>query len=314
MNPAKTTPSRPPGAPRSSAFALPLTLGVVGLVGVFGAHTAQRYADELRYERRLDDLNAFQPNGESMRVASLGFHTALADLVWFRTVLQFGDLLEAADPATLPWLKSSVQAVITLDPRWRTPYFYGGGFLRVFGDLDGSDEVYARGRVAFPDDPFFPFSLGMNAFLYRGDRGAAAVWLERAAALPGAPDWYHAAAAGFMNEDGERRAAIRYLAEQLKTETRPGVQAALRKKTIELMHDERVDEIEVVHARFRAARGRPVSRPDELGPLPEDPYGKGWVLGADGRIRSAEAEEAERRRGVGKERAMLLLSLPVASP
>jgi hypothetical protein len=38
------------------------------------------------------------------------------------------------------------------------------------------------------------------------------------------------------------------------------------------------------------------------------------VLGADGLIRSAEAEEAERRRGVGKERSMLLRPLPVTSP
>jgi tetratricopeptide (TPR) repeat protein len=193
-----------------------------------------------------------------------------------------------------------------LDPAWRTVYFYGGGMLRVCGDIDGSDELYKRGFEALPDDAFFPFSVGMNAYLYRDDREAAFTRLEQAASLPGAPAWYGAAASAFLAEEGERQAALAYLNQQLKEETRPAARETLQKRMMRLMHEELAEQLNRRRVEIEAQTGAPLVSLDALGPLPDDPYGQGWVLAPDGEVRSAAREEIEARRARKNERALIL--------
>ena len=91
--------------------------------------------------------------------------------------------------------------------------------MSVNGDIDGSDEIYARGMAGLPNDPYFPFSIAMNAYLYRKDVERAARFLDIAARVPGAPDWYAAAAAGVLDKEGQTNAALQYLREQITEAT-----------------------------------------------------------------------------------------------
>ncbi len=261
------------------------------------AHRFQRRVDEVRFERGEDETLYF-PNPAALKVAVLGYDTAVADLVWVDAVLRFVDIYEGGETDQTRWFAAAVQTVITLDPSWRTAYFYGGSMLRVLGAIDESDRVYRQGMEALPDDPFFPFSLGMNAYLYHHDRAEAARWLARAARLPSAPAWYGAAAASFLDEQGERRAALRYLKEELDRETRPAVREALRERYLELLHDELADRLEGLREAWEREHGRPLPSVDALGELPPDPYGGEWILAPDGAIRSSvrEVEEAARAR------------------
>ncbi|MFM2245207.1 MAG: hypothetical protein RL071_1281 [Pseudomonadota bacterium] len=290
-----------PAAPARRLPPLGLVLGFILALGAAGAHRAQRAADAVRFGR--DDPESWvHPDGEALRVAALGQHVLVGDVVWVRALLYFADALDTPSDVKREWQRASLDAVVTLDPRWRTPYFYGGSFLRLLGDIDASDALLERGMRYLPADPYFPFSVGMNAFLYRKDPARAAQFVGLAARLPGAPDWYRNAAAGILDRSGQRRVALRYLGEQIDAESRPAAREVLLRKQRQLLHDELGDQLGRARDQLEAAQGAPVTTLDALGPLPPDPFGEVWIIAPDGLIRSAAAERVERARAQARER------------
>lgn len=283
---------------------LALVLGI-GLCGV-AAHRSQRVADEVRLDRQRAQASLFRPNGQTLRVVSLGQHTAVAELLWVRAVLRFADIYDEGDEEGTEWLVANLEAARLLDPGWRTIYFYGGAFMRVLDRIDESDSLFLHGRDALPDDAFFPFALGMNAYLHRGDVDSAADWLKEAAGRPNAPDWYAAAAASFIQRSGERRAAVRYLDEEIARATNPRVRERLELRRARFVHDELVDRIAERREQFRAQVGRDITRVEELGELPPDPMGGRWVLAPDGVVRSSVEEARASEKARYAERALML--------
>lgn len=280
---------------------------LVGAAG-FGAlaNRAHRATDEGRFAARRAQMAAYQPDGDALKVAALGQPTLLADGMWVRAVLQFTDVMDGSQVDGTRWLEATLDAVTALDPGWRTPYFYGGVFMRVLGDIDGSDRVFGAGMSALPSDPFFPFSIGMNAYLHRGDSEVAAEMMKHAATLPGAPVWYGAAAASFIEQRGQRAAAVRYLDEELARTTNPAVRDSLESRRAGLIHDELSEKLAELLARYTHEVGRPPQAVAELGELPPDPYGIGWVIGPDGVVRSQHVEASLAREARTDERAMIM--------
>lgn len=269
------------------------------------AHVAHERADAAR-DAESDVQMRIVPSPQSLRAAAMGQPTLLADLMWIRAVLQFIDVYEHPDALGIEWLGQMVRSVVALDPTWRSAPFYGGSFLRLVGDVDSSDEIYRQAHAQLPDDPHFPFALGMNAYLVRDDTAAAARWIQIAADTPGAPGWYKAAAAAFIGEQGQRRTAIRYLREELEQATKPGVRKALQTKLDELTHAEWVELIAQRREKLAAERGRDIARIEELGELPPDPYGAGWILAPDGVVRSAQVDARLAKKQQRTARALLL--------
>lgn len=279
--------------------ALPLLVGVIATIGSSAVALTLPRADVTRSARSVDQALLFVPEPEQVRAASLGFAEPLSDLFWVRTVLVFGERFGNDDgPRWNEWLRRMIAAVYTLDPAWRTPYFYGGTILRANGDVPASDTVFTEARANLPDDPFFPFSLGMNAYLYRDDPATAAAFLAEAAALPEAPSWYAAAAAAMRQSSGDRAAGIQYLQEVGATTDNPAIRADTERQLARLRHNELVDVWTDACVRRRDA-GERLERPEDLAELgfdlPVNPRGDAWVVGADGVVRS-EGAEAERYR------------------
>lgn len=287
-----------------------LLLVALGVSAGGVAHLAQRSADAHRFGGPDRSVHRVMPDASTARVASLGQPTLVADALWIRATLTFSDLMDGPDEAGIQWLRAMLRTVGALEPGWRTLYFYGGSMMRVMGDIDGSDEIFAMGGEHLPDDPYFPFSLGMNAYLYRQDPIVAARYLDKAAALPGAPAWYGAAAAGFLDERGQRRAALEYLRQQIEVEEDEEARKALERKFNSVLHDElgaRIDE------RRREVAAQQGIDPDEgplpplsaLGPLPDEPTGSRWIVGPDGHVRSEQAELKLARKLRDQERHLL---------
>jgi tetratricopeptide (TPR) repeat protein len=282
-----------------------LLLASVGLVA-----EALPAVDQTRNARAIDSALMFAPDGEQLRLAATGLEEPLADLLWLRTVLLFGaNFGTETDDTWIEWLRRMVQAVNTLDPRWRTAYFYGGSLLRVSGDIDGADGVFRRAREHLPEDPFFPFSLGMNAYLYRDAPVEAGQLLGEASRLPGAPPWYAAAAAAMKEEGGQRAAGIRFLEEVRQTTDNPAIREDAERQLGKLRHNALVATwAEACRAHLRET-GRPLSSPEDLVrlgfTLPENPRGDAWMVAADGVVRSQVADAERYRRLVMAEMRLI---------
>lgn len=243
----------------------------------------------------------FVPDPMTLHAAATGFEEALADVLWVRTVLLFADWV-AGDESTFSreYLHRFVLAIATLDPGWRTVYYYGGVELRVMGDIDAADDVFRRGHDALPDEPFFPFSVGMDAYLYRDDPATAAKWMAKAAAIPRSPRWYAGAAAAMQRRTGDAAGAIQYLREVYASTTDPGVRANTRYQIARLEHNELVATWEEACLDYRARTGHSLARPEDLKKLgfdpPPSPYGDAWVVDSDGVVRAQTAREDRLRK------------------
>lgn len=301
------------------AQALTLSITLVG--GAALAHTSQRHVDAQRRDVNVNHELLFIPDAESVRIAALDHSVHVADILWVRSVLAFGERWNSTgDPAWVEWLSRTVLGVCQIDPRWRTPYFYGGVMLRVLGDYEGSTAVMKLGANNMPNDPFFPFSVGMNLYMNGGDREEAARWVAEAARRPGAPEWYAVAAVAFRQEQKERPQAIRFLQDELKLTDDPDLRQELERRLAWLTHDEYAERLNELAQAFAAERGRPPRGVEELvrvGKLkaePPDPLGGSWIVDIDGEIKSSIRAAQEKEQALRFERDMLERAQPITTP
>jgi tetratricopeptide (TPR) repeat protein len=283
---------------------------IASLLLLLGAWSLVPSIDHSRHERQIDAALLFPPNGEHLRTIATGLEEPLADLLWVRTVLVFGERYEVdQNPAWVVWLRKMLLATTTLDPTWRTAYFYGGVMLRVSGDVEGSGEIFERASHNLPDDWFFPFSLGMNAYLYEHNLPKAAEWLNIAAALPGAPPWYAAAAAAMKAEAGGRKAAMKYLKGVLDNTTDPAIRESTQIQLDRLLHDDIVETWTAACRDYRASHQAPLGSVADLAQLgfqlPPNPRGDAWVVGRDGVVRSEGADAELWHDALLKEMALI---------
>ena len=290
-----------------------LALSVCLLGGVAG-HLAQVRVDPERRAHAQAWEALTLPRPEVIRAVTFGEHLLFADLMWVRAVLRFADVYERPSPQEKEWLSAMVNSVVALDPSWRTAYFYGAGMLRVVGEYDESDAVLKRARQqeSLSQDPYFPFLLAMNAWLHHDDVDAAAAYLLEAAALPGAPGWYGAAAAGIVDRERGRAAGLAMVNRQLEGETDPAIRRWLESKRDDLLHDLYAEQIEERFGAALPASGASLSVLPDGTPLPAEPQGGHWMVGTDGRVRSSVEEDALEQQARNQERRWLTRILPPA--
>jgi hypothetical protein len=230
----------------------------------------------------------------------------VADLFWVRAVLLFVDFLDAESPDGAYWTRTVLKTVGVLDPAWRTPFFYGGGMLRLLDDVEGSDQIFTDGMNAFPEDAYFPFSLAMNAYLIHQDLDRAADFLKRAAVLPSAPRWYRTAAAEFLSRRGQRKTALIYLREQIDVANSDAERALLENKYKSLLYEQVAEVLERKQAQWEARHGAELERVEVLGQIPPDPLGGEWFIAPDGQVRSSIHDLMVAKKDRNEERAILV--------
>lgn len=283
-----------------------LILTLMPVVAGTFAHQFQLQTDEQRWEKEADLRPIFVPSPEAVKVGAMGFDMVVADLFWTRAVLLFVDFLgdESGDGAV--WTRTVLKTVGELDPRWRTPFFYGGSMLRLLDDIEGSDQIFQDGMNAFPEDAYFPFSLAMNAYLHHEDLDKAVEYLQKAASLPNAPRWYRNAAAEFISRRGQRKAALKYLQEQMDNANSAQERALVESKYKSLLYEQVAEAIVSMQRRVEDSTGKPLASVKQLGELPPDPLGGEWFVADDGVVRSTVQDPIVATRGRLDERAILV--------
>ncbi len=172
-----------------------------------------------------EDLDvSYLPSPKVLKVASLGFREALADLIWIEAVLYFGE--KAATNRRYTHLWRYVDASLALNPYNRRLYLWAGAVAMYnFNVIDNaavrrSIHYLERGHRHYPTDWEILFSLASNYLSELRSRnpeqvarwrriGADYMW--KAANLGGGPPWLHAVAAKVWADLGRWEIAYRRL-------------------------------------------------------------------------------------------------------
>ena len=279
---------------------------LIGLmIGVPLIHLAHKHADRQRFREDRAEDRFFLPNPQATKALSMGQHTMVSDLFWIRTVLIFADFAWDCKDTQATWLVSMVRTMSTLDPSWRTLYMYGGNMLGVCDKVDEADEIFTLGHRNLPEDYYFPFSLAMNAYQEHKDYESAEKWMRIAVEKEGAPTWYRAAMAGVIDQKGQREASIRYLEEELKKDLSPAVRDITEERLRLLMHEARAELLQLQKERLEEVSQESIWNIEQLQVNQSDPWGEGWMISADGNVRSIEMERREAKKTRNEERHSL---------
>lgn len=235
---------------------------------------------------------AHLPDGRAARIASLGHRTFVSDLYWLSAVQYVGE--PKADERGWDKLLPLVDLVTDLDPRHGYAYQTAGIVLSAAGRLDESNRILTKGMEKGPPYWSFPFYVSFNYWFYLGDYAKGAEYARIAARTPGASPNISQLAVSLSSKAGSPDDALALLAELRRgvsdEATAERIDHQMKLATVE--RDAQM--LERAAARFRAERGFPVARLEQLAwegyvaAIPPDPFGGHYVLDpADGRVRSS---------------------------
>jgi len=211
----------------------------------------------------------------------LSFDAVAADVYWIRTIQHFGRDLRSGRPDQFSLLQPMLDLTTTLDPHFSIAYRFGAIFLALeapngAGRPDQAVALLEKGLRADPGRWQYAHDIGFVHYWFVHDYLRAADWFERAATMPGAPEWVGPLAAVTRVQGGDRQGA-RQLLESLASSPEAYVRAAAERGLLQLQALAAVDELQGRVAAFERRTGRFPSGWAELFPgtqgVPLDPAG-----------------------------------------
>jgi hypothetical protein len=191
--------------------------------------TRPRVADACRAVKNASDVFALPPP-HLLRVASLGYRSALADLLFTQTLVQYG--IHGEERRRFDDVGKYLDSIVALDPQFCQTYRYADTFIifQAVGSPTPDHVRHARrlieqGTRSCPaDDSLFSSGAQFLAFIgpqwledeaeKKDFRSAAVRLFARAAELASSNEnlqWHSLAAAGLLTREGKREAAVAFL-------------------------------------------------------------------------------------------------------
>lgn len=268
-------------------LAVTATAVALPLAALLRARAMAHYVESETYE----DVY-YLPPPDALPWVSLGWDRALADLLWTRALVYFGD--EMVHGGAVAHVFDYADAMLRLDPDFRAVYDWvaTAGLYRP-QDVSQADalqtiEILRRGRERFPDDGELAWKLGA-ALAFEipsliddpGERSAyraeAAEHLIDAARLGAGPEWLALTNAAILERIGRAQAAADHLEEMYAMSTDERTRAELAGAIAQLRsaaHAEALVEANREEEE-RRARELPYLSPDLyflVGPRPVVPW------------------------------------------
>lgn len=190
--------------PRSGRVAL----ACVSLPGLLIAATAGAGRLERAAPRLTDgaELSLF-PTGPWVRPATLGRHRLAADLAWLEAIQYYGR--HRRGDRAYPYAETLFRTLTDLDPGFEGAYVFGA--LVLHSDVKRPEAARALLRKGIQRNPAswrLVFEYGFHRYLESRSNEEATLYLARAAAMPGAPEWVGRLAAYAAGSAGQHALAI----------------------------------------------------------------------------------------------------------
>ncbi len=159
---------------------------------------------------------------------SPSFRTTIADAYWLQTIQYYGEHVKTDQQ--FERLKPMLDIVSELSPRFERAYLFGAYALLDAGLGNDAYRLLERGFRENPDAWRLATNLGILMYSYGPadvKKEVAAQWFEKAAAIPGAPEYVARIAARLLGEGGEVEKALALYAELYATGDRYSREKAL---------------------------------------------------------------------------------------
>lgn len=130
----------------------------------------------------------YLPSPEFLKLASVGFETAVADLLWFQAIQYYGEWRRGDHG--IQFFEQIAASTVELDPAFEDAYRFAGMVLA--DDMRQPErgiDFLRRGMAHLPGSWWLPFEAGFIEYVQRKDDEAAARWFRHASEVPGAPEY-----------------------------------------------------------------------------------------------------------------------------
>ena len=221
------------------------------LVAVLAAHHANLWLEARKVELVADGSVGVLPNGNAVRVLSLGFERLVADLFWIRTVYYVGD--PDVSRANWPAAEPLANLVVDIDPHFDSVYVLMTSVLSgLRHDPDAAIRLLEKG-AAISKYWRIHFLLGFQYYMEKEDYVHGAECLERAVAL-GGPYYLQFLVTRLYASAGDPDTALQFLAARLKNEENAEVRAQLQKRYSDIWINRDLGQIDGAIAKFKEAK------------------------------------------------------------
>jgi hypothetical protein len=225
-----------------------------------------------------------------LRRATLSFQAVVADIYWIRAVQHYGGTkLSDAPNKQYDVLYPLLDLTTMLDPYFDVVYKFGSVFLAepYPGGAGRPDEAIAllqKGLHTRPDKWELAQGVGFVYYWWLADYPNAAMWFNRAADMPAAPDWLRPLAAVTLAQGGNRASSRMLWTEIARNADADWLrdQAAFRLKQLDALDG--IDFIQQAVDQYRTRNRVPPASWDDmmragfLRGVPPDPTGLPFQL------------------------------------
>lgn len=271
----------------SKAAAIVVTIALAA-----GSVALQAARDRAFEPVATDSRLLYLQSGEVAGRLALEYDALAADIYWIRAVLHYGgDRLSDPGSGRYDLLYPLLDLTTTLDPLFQIAYRFGAVFLAEPppggpGRVDLAEKLLVKGMAASPERWQYPYDLGFIYYWQQQDFKTAAMWFERAAALPGAPEWLAPVAAGMLARGGDRQSSRAMLTRILEEADQAWMRQTATRWLRQLDALDQMDRLDAMLAEYHRRSGaRPESwlelvRAQWLPGIPVDPTGYPYELNA----------------------------------
>lgn len=229
---------------------------------------------------------AFVPQPQLARFASLGFDTLAADYYWLQAIQLVGGAV--ADPTEHGYTIGRLIDVVTqLNPHVDHPYRFAAIWMTsTEDDVRFANELMLRGIANHPDDWRNHFYKGFNHFYYLDEYAEAADSLEAASELPGSPAYLRRLVPRLRSQTGGLSVAEAMLRELHANAPGEKAKAEYAKALDEIATEKIARKLDKAREAYQARHGRDIERVEDLvaGPdpilrkLPRELHDWEWIL------------------------------------
>jgi len=229
---------------------------------------------------------AFVPQPQLAKFASLGFDDLAADYYWLQAIQLVGAAVENPE-AHGHTIGRLIDVVTQLNPHVDHPYRFAAIWMTATEeDVRFANRLLERGIAMHPDEWRNPFYKGFNHFYYLHEYDEAADALEIAASHPGSPPYLNRLVPRLRSQTQGLEVAATMLLELRRNTNDPHLRAEYEKALDEIETERRARVLDAAREEFKRRHGRDIRSVEELasGPkrvlreLPPEIHGWEWVL------------------------------------